>query len=834
MTEVRSRGFRIAALTLALAAAAASMSAQGRGVGVADPVRQVRTALAHGDTSGARVVAEGASAETPAGIVARALLDMHLGRDADARAKLRPVADRLPLGDAAVELGLLEIRLGQVAEGRARLDRIASLRNFASADDYFRLARAARGVREYLLANDAFQRVANEPRADIQTAWGDLFLERHQPADAMVNYRQALALDPEWLPALIGQARALADSDPKAARESLAAAAKVAPEHPEVLLATAEHQIEGDDFAAARTTLDTLARVRPDSIEEIALRAALGYKENGTTGVEVLASRLATLNPRSPLAYRIGSEQAARQYRFDDAAALAKKAVAIDPDDPASQFQLGLHLLRTGDEPQARTALESSWDLDKSSPITKNLLDLLDHLDTFDVVPHGEFIFKFAKSESAVLRAYALPLADEAYRVFAARYGIRPQGPILVEVFPDHDDFAVRTLGLPGLVGALGACFGRVVSMDSPRARPQGDFSWQATLWHELAHVFTLQASDYRVPRWLTEGASTYEEYKRNAAWGRELHLEFARELSAGRNFGVKKLPEAFKRPESLALAYFEASLLVEHLVEVNGEAGLRTLLSTYASGADDTAAFAKAFGKSVDDVEASFKIFVDRQYSALAESMRAPKQQVPADDLSGLRARADSERGSFVSQLAYGLALVESGDLAAARPVLERAAALAPQATGDTSPRFILAGIAESEKDTARARRELVALLEFDHTNIVAARKLATLAAAAGAADEEDRALRLIADLDPFDAGTHVKLGRRLMQRGRWAEALIEFDASIALGPPNPAEAQTDRAEALLKLGRKDEARRAVMTALQTAPTYGRAQDLLLDVMGR
>src|SRR4029079_10923595 len=131
--------------------------------------------------------------------------------------------------------------------------------------------------------------------------------------------------------------------------------------------------------------------------------------------------------------------------------------------------------------------------------------------------PHNEFIFKFAKNEAAVLRTYALPLAEEAYRQFVEREAEKPSGPILVEVFPNHDDFAVRTLGLPGLVGALGACFGRVVSMDSPRAHSEKDFSWQATLWHELAHVFTLQLSQYRVPRWLTEGISTYEEHRRRA-----------------------------------------------------------------------------------------------------------------------------------------------------------------------------------------------------------------------------------------------------------------------------------------------------------------------------
>ena len=59
-----------------------------------------------------------------------------------------------------------------------------------------------------------------------------------------------------------------------------------------------------------------------------------------------------------------------------------------------------------------------------------------------------------------------------------------PTVHVLVEIFPQHDDFAVRNLGLPGMIGALGACFGRVVTLDSPHARPPGTFSWEATLWH--------------------------------------------------------------------------------------------------------------------------------------------------------------------------------------------------------------------------------------------------------------------------------------------------------------------------------------------------------------
>jgi tetratricopeptide (TPR) repeat protein len=633
---------------------------------------------------------------------------------------------------------------------------------------------------------------------------------------------------------MVGLARALADEEPAEARAALDAAEKQAPNHPEVWLAVAERELSADDADAAKRALDRLAELRPGSREEAAWRAAVAYKEQGIGAVAAAADRVRAIDSASGLGYRLASEQAARQYRFDDSANLAKQAVAIDAEDPLAYFALGLAQMRTGEEGQARRALETSWELDKSSAVTKNLLDLLDDIDTFEVAAHNAFIFKFAKEEAAVLKVYAFPLADEAYQTFVARYGFEPQGPILVEVFPRHDDFAVRTFGLPGLVGALGACFGRVVTMDSPNARPPGDFSWQATLWHEIAHVFSLQLSDYRVPRWLTEGISTYEEHRKQAGWGRELTLQYGRQLAEGKNFGVKRLPQAFKQPETLALAYFEASLVVEHLVTLNGDAGLRSLLVAYKEGAKDEEAFARAFGRTIDDVDGSFARFIETRYGALKRAMGDPPREVGPDDVAGLRARANEAPDNFASQIALAQALVKSGDLAAAEGPLERAAELAPAAQGDGSPRALLARIAEDRGDRARARRELRALLVHDHTNIEAARRLAALAAQDNVRADEDYALRLMADLNPFEADTHLRLGRRLLASGDATAALVEFQATLALGAANMAEAHADVAEALLKLGRNAEARRAALASLREAPSYARAQDLLLAASGQ
>ena len=53
----------------------------------------------------------------------------------------------------------------------------------------------------------------------------------------------------------------------------------------------------------------------------------------------------------------------------------------------------------------------------------------------------------------------------------------------------------------------------------SPKAEP---FNWGNVLWHELGHVFAIQLSKSRVPRWFTEGLSEYETVRARPEWRRE------------------------------------------------------------------------------------------------------------------------------------------------------------------------------------------------------------------------------------------------------------------------------------------------------------------------
>ena len=398
-------------------------------------------------------------------------------------------------------------------------------------------------------------------------------------------------------------------------------------------------------------------------------------------------------------------------------------------------------------------------------------------------------------------------------------------------MFPRHDDFAVRTVGLPGMLGALGACFGRVVTLDSPKARPPGDFNWEPTLWHELGHVMTLQLSKQRVPRWLTEGISVYEEKLGSPDWGREGELTFAAAYGRGEHMSLRELNAAFTNPEKISLAYYEASLLAEHIVDTYGWPALRKLLVTYGEGKEGEAALKEGLGVDIDTLQAGFDTLLKAKYGSIVKAMAPPKElEVGASNIETVAA---ANPGSYPAQIALGEFLWKAGRIDEAYRALEHAAQLVPIAVGPKSPHVLMAQIAMEKNDRARVISELEAVLETSHTDLVSARLLARQLEQSGGNNAPlIKVYEQISSLDPFDSANHSALGRLKMKAGDPATAAREFRAAIAAGSLDAAAAHSDLAESYIATGDRTRAKKEAIAAMEVAPGYPRAQDLLLKLV--
>ena len=217
--------------------------------------------------------------------------------------------------------------------------------------------------------------------------------------------------------------------------------------------------------------------------------------------------------------------------------------------------------MRLGEEDEARKQLELCYNNGYHERRRVNSLTLLDSYKNYVTYKTATTILRLHKKEAGLLRS-----------VFPERTGARASRPtrrntdqadrpVQVEVYPDHEDFAVRTMGMPGL-GALGVTFGYVVAMDSPSGRKPGSFHWASTMWHELSHVYVLTATKHRVPRWFTEGwrYTKRRPSRRTGAtgWIRKRSMrDQEQEAAAGGGTGPRLIRPSY--PTQVIVSYFQA-----------------------------------------------------------------------------------------------------------------------------------------------------------------------------------------------------------------------------------------------------------------------------------
>ena len=798
----------------------------------------IAAAIAHGQFDEVTRLAATLPDDDPRALYGRGAIARAKGQYDEAQKLWRRAATAAPAGDAALSLGRLLMMLGRRQEASAVLAPVIEQGTAAGdAASTGRAARAAHTLGQFRIANGLYREAAGARPTDAQvnTWWGELLLEKYNRPEAIKSFQAALAGDSTHAEAHLGLARALASENPPAAAASARRALEFNPSQTGALVVLAELALDAGRRDEAREELQRALAINASDLPALALSASIPLLEGRTDEFERGVERTLAVQPRYSDVFRIAAEQVAHQYRFDDAAALVKRGLALEPEASRANADHGMYLLRTGDEAGARKALDRAFAADPFDVQTFNLLGLLDTLDGFETITSGDLVVRLSSDEAAIMREYVIPLAERTMKELSGRYGFTPKGPILIEMFPRHDDFAVRTAGLPGMIGAVGACFGRVVTLDSPRARPPDSFNWQATLRHELAHVYTLQMSSQRIARWLTEGVSVYEERRASPGWGRESEVEFVQALARDEVLPIAKIGEGFSDPRRIAITYYQASLLVEHIVESHGEEGLHRLVRAYVGGATNEAALTSALQTDVATLQSSFDAFVAKRFGATRDAFATPDavvEAVESNDLSAIRRAAEHNPGSYAAQLALGRALVSAGDQQEAASALERANGLGPDTTGPDSPRALLARLAEQEGDKQKAMTLLTSLLEDDHTGSEIARALLRLASEAGDTDKERFALERLVTVNPFDATPHQGLGRLALAADDAQFAVRSFKLALIAGAPDLAAAHTDLAQGYLMAGHTADAKHEVIAALEIAPRFERAQELLLDIV--
>jgi cellulose synthase operon protein C len=675
----------------------------------------------------------------------------------------------------------------------------------------------ALGIEEPQLRRDALiaydRAIAKDPdNLDARVGLARLFLDSYNSGEAKKTLADLFARNRAYVPALLLEAERRDFDHEPGADSVLAIALAAEPENVKGRVLRARFLADAEDFAGARREIDRALRANAGSAEALAAGLALSVAVGDTGSNMTYGRRFAQLYPASADAHVAVAEQLARVRQYEPAARWAREGTRIDSTNWAAYSALGLNLLRIGDIEAGKAALERSFTGDPYNVWVKNTLDLLDTFSQYDVVTQGQFRFMIEKAESGVIGVYLKDLAERAFATFSARYGFTPSRPIRVEVYRSHADFSVRTVGLAG-IGALGVSFGNTVAFDSPAAKDAGPFNWASTAWHELAHTFTLGATNNRVPRWLSEGLSVFEERRGRKGWGQNVSPGFLQAYAEGKIEPPSRLNDGFIRPsfpQEVIYSYYAASLVCELIARDFGERALMDMLRAYRDGANTEQVFRRVLKTDLAAFDKRFDTFVRERFGSAMEAIR--------------------DR-SWAQQVQLGRAMMRRGDTLSAVEPLERARSLFPEYGGADGPYPLLARALIVSGNRKRAADVLSTMVSLGDVAFETHVSLADLLLQTGDTAGAAAALESAMFMNPYEIAQHERLASLYSKLGNAKGAVRERAAVVALNPVDKAEAWYQLALAHRAAGSNQDARRSVIRALEDAPHFERAQELLLQL---
>jgi tetratricopeptide (TPR) repeat protein len=640
----------------------------------------------------------------------------------------------------------------------------------------------------------------------------------------------------------------------------LARAPQCVPAHN--LLARIDLENERPGAAVARLEAQSL-RLAPANRAALGLLGAAHALLDDEKAFQAAEARALAADPRMASFYTTASEHLARMHRYGEAAALDERAIALDPRHWKAYTSLGIGRGRLGDDAGARAMLERAHEGDPYEVRTYNLLERFydEPVRHFQWVAVPPMRLRVHERERAVLERVMPPLVQEAYAHHVAAYGVEAEPPLHLEIFPDPEMFSVRSIGLPSL-GAHGICFGHLITARSPSA---GNFNWAEVLWHELSHVFHIQLSRSRVPRWFTEGLAIYEATDGRPEWRREMDETLVHYRDAGRLRGVADFNLAFTRArsmEDILVAYYHAYLVAAFIVERHGRPVMPAMLRAWGAKKRTDQVFVDVLGvRSLEAFDAAFEVWLDKRLERFYGTLRLS----PALAARSLEARSAAAKKTPSDPTA--IARAAEGHLG--KGELERAIDLAQaaleQEDGHAFSLLVRGQARYGLDDLKGARSDLRRLLADGKDGLDIRRTLARIAARVGEPASAIEHLEAALAIDPQQIALYTALIALLDERGSKASAYGWRRRALAVDQGNPAlvhalltgaaargapasdvlrwgemgihiapfdaELQTLFARELVRIGEKKRAAHVVGTALAASPDHKGARSLAKDL---
>jgi tetratricopeptide (TPR) repeat protein len=780
-------------------------------------------------------------------IAARALSET--GRYAEARKTLARASEHFPT-DIQLCAALYEALRDSGADEAARNQPLDQASLIAGALQGSRSsaapgARVAMGQVALWLGGDPkevlerfFDPVKKE-RLEFRESWlasGELALEKNDFALASKTFAAAARQFPDDPDAWFGLARSYAPSDLEATLNALKNTLRFNPRHVGAQLLIADHHIDSENYREAEAALAAALKTNPWRPEAHAYRAVLAHlRADDKAEKEALAAAFKPWPTNPGVPYLIG-RKLSQKYRFAEGAALQREALKIDPKFLPAKAQLANDLLRLGDNEQGWQLAREVQEADPYDVVAYNLTVLREAVAHFRTLASKHFTLRMDPREADVYGDAALALLERAHAALTKKYGLELRDQTVVEIFPAQKDFAIRTFGLPGGSGYLGVCFGRVITANSPASRPGAPSNWQSVLWHEFTHVVTLTLTKNKMPRWLSEGISVYEERQASGAWGEQMKPRYRAMMLGDDLTPVSQLSATFLKPKTvvhLGFAYYESSLVVEWLIERWGLEKMKRLLADLSRGVEINAALAIHFAP-IEKLDAEFAARAVALAKGTGQKLdwTSPK---PAEVASA------QSMGEFIAQHPNNFAalneqakqFIDARKWLEAKAPLQKLIELYPDQRTPDGAYSQLARVQRELGETDAEIATLTRLADLSGDATEAFRRLMQLAAERKQWPKVVEYAARFQAVDPLQAEPYRREAEAREALGDRPGAAAAYRALLRLGAPDAPEIHY-RLARLLHTAGDPTARREVILALEDAPRHRPALELLLEIVGK
>ena len=683
------------------------------------------------------------------------------------------------------------------------------------------------GVEPRIVLENFYKRAQTEsdPPASAFLATGKLALSKSDFNLASKNFQSGLEKFPNDPDLWYGLASSFIEGNRAELLQYAENALAINEKHPEARTLIAQHLIDGEAYDEAIEQLDIALEVNPLHPQALSLKAAIAYlRSNNDEGAQLRAQALSSWSANPEVDHLIG-RNLSRKYLFKEGAASQRLSLAYQPDYLPAKIQLAQDLLRLAREEEGWKLAYEVYEADPYNISAYNLVTLRDKLDEFETLETENFRIRISKKEAPVYGQRAIDLLEPAYRYLTKRYDVEIAEKVTVEIYPNPADFEVRTFGMPGNPGYLGVCFGPVFTINSPATSLA---NWESVLYHEFCHTITLTLTHNRMPRWLSEGISVYEEREHDSSWGQMMTVGYRDRILSGRMQKISEMSAAFMSAQSgedTQFAYYQSYLVVKFLFENYGIESMRELLRDLGEGVTMNDALASRVAP-LDELDERFLAAASREANALGGAYALTKPEGLIDESIELV----TSRKNYFQEMESIQPLVEAEDWETARQKLEDIIAQSGYIPGEKNAHGLLAYVYEQLGELEKERLTLETIASSEAHRLDPIQRLLTIAL-----EQDDPpnvvqwakawiAIKPMA-IEPWRAlfATHARFQYR-------DDAIAAGETLLNLDPPEIAQVQYTLALQYLRSD-PETARRHTLMALEEAPRFRSAYELLDEI---